>query len=82
MIYLIQYDRGAGKLIELEEFPASDKQRAEEARLNMELLLLRSNIFHEVVLLEATNQEELRKTHRRYFERLDQFMVPALAVTS
>lgn len=81
MIYLIQYDRGSGELVQLEEYAANEKQQAEEARLSVELSLLKSKISHEVVLLEATNQDELRKTHRRYFERLDQLLKPAPVAT-
>jgi hypothetical protein len=74
MIYLIQYDRKQGQLVSLDAFPAQSKQGAEEARLRMELPLLGHHDTFEVVLLEAKNEEELRKTHRRYFERLDQMM--------
>ncbi len=74
MIYLVQYDRAQAKLVKLQEFSASDKHRAEETRLFVELELLTSKTAHEVVLLEASNEEELRKTHRRYFERLDQLL--------
>ena len=74
MIYLIQYDRSLGELVNLHEFPSQSKDRAEEKRLCVELDLLVKNISHEVVLLEANSEDELRKTHRRYFERLDQLM--------
>lgn len=74
MIYLIQYDRSLGRLVRLEAFPSESAGRAEEVRLCVELDLLSRKVAHEVVLLEATNEDELRKTHRRYFERLDQLM--------
>lgn len=74
MIYLIQYDRSLGQLVRLEEFPSESKGRAEETRLLVELDLLSKKVTQEVVLLEASNEDELRKTHRRYFERLDQLM--------
>ena len=74
MIYLIQYDRKLGELVRVEEFPVGSMQRAEEVRLGVELDLLRRKVAHEVVLLEATNEDELRKTHRRYFERLEQLL--------
>ena len=79
MIYLIQYDRNLGQIVHIQDFPADSKDRAEEARLDVELGLLSRKVLHEVVLLEARNEGELRKTHRRYFERLDQLMadVPA-----
>jgi hypothetical protein len=74
MIYLVQYNRKQGQLVSLDAFPAQSKQGAEEARLRMELQLLGHHDTVEVVLLEARNKRELRKTHRRYFERLDQLM--------
>ena len=80
MIYLIQYDRTQGQLVNLVAFRADNKQRAEEARLEVELALLRAHVWHEVVLLEAKNEHELRKTHRRYFERLDQLLTESSVV--
>jgi wyosine [tRNA(Phe)-imidazoG37] synthetase (radical SAM superfamily) len=74
MIYLVQYDRTKAKLVRLQEFPAADKLRAESVRLSLELDLLKANEPQEVVLLEASNEKELRKTHRRYFEKLEQLM--------
>lgn len=74
MIYLVQYDRTKAKLVKLQEFPAEDQRRAEGARLVVELDLLKANEAQEVVLLEASNEKELRKTHRRYFEKLEQLL--------
>ncbi|HEY1326582.1 MAG TPA: hypothetical protein VGI14_06570 [Casimicrobiaceae bacterium] len=75
MIYLIEYDRQSGKLIAIEEFEEHDRVTAEDIRLEKELRLLRDQkLSHEVVLLEASNAEELHKTHRRYFERIDQLI--------
>lgn len=74
MIYLIQYDRSLGELVRLEAFPSESKDGAAEKRLCVELDLLSRKVTQEVVLLEAKNEDELRKTHRRYFERLDQLM--------
>lgn len=77
MIYLIEYNRKTGKLLRLEEFQASDHRQAEEKRLRVELELLRTGLALEVVLLEASSKDELQKTHRRYFERLDQLLTPS-----
>lgn len=72
MIFLIEYNRSRGKLIIFESFNDTDWQRAEETRFEKELLLNRAGIEHEVVLLEAVSEEALRRTHRRYFEDLNQ----------
>jgi hypothetical protein len=79
VIYLVQYDRSLGQLIRLDAFPSGSKDRAEETRLSVELDLLSKKVSHEVVLLEVKNEDELRKTHRRYFERLDQLMMESPA---
>ena len=70
MIFLIEYDRKRGQMITFETFDASERQDAEDSRLEMELALNRRGIEREVVLLEASTEEALRRTHRRYFEDL------------
>jgi hypothetical protein len=77
VIYLIQYDRQSGTLVRLECYASAHKHQAEQERLRVELELLRTKIAHEVVLLEATSEDELRKTQRRYFEGLEQLLEPA-----
>lgn len=72
MIYLIEYDRQLGKLVNLEKFNSADRTMAEGQRLTLELELLSRNINREVVLLEALSEDDLRKTHRRYFEDLEE----------
>lgn len=68
MIFLIHYDRKQGELITLESFPHSEREKAENKRLDLELSLFQKTLDHEVVLLEAASEMDLRKTHRRYFE--------------
>lgn len=70
MIFLIQYDRRKGCIVKFESFPDSQRFKAEKSRLAIELDLNASGIDNEVVLLEATSEEALRRTHRRYFESL------------
>jgi len=67
-IFLIEYNRSSGKLIELLPFADSKRWEAEDERLKRELTLRRAGSSNEVVLLEASTQEALRHTHRRYFE--------------
>ena len=69
MIFLIQYDPQAGKIIYFETFRNDQGANADAARLEVELKLQREGgIDHEVVLFEAESEEALRQTHRRYFE--------------
>ena len=77
MIYLIQYNRQTGMPARVTEYPVERRREAEKARLEIELGQLNAAIEHEIVLLEAPSQNELRKTHRRYFEELKQLLAPA-----
>lgn len=68
MIFLIEYNRQAGRRVTFERFKDSERIKAERRRLELELDLNQKNIDHEVVLLEAASEKQLRRTHRRYFE--------------
>lgn len=68
MIFLIEYDRPKGQLVRFERFTDEERVKAEELRGEIELQLGSHGLDHEVVLLEAWNEEALRRTHRRYFE--------------
>lgn len=70
MIYLLHYNRGAGRLVSIREFTDDQRAEASESRLALEISLLCESNGHEVVLLEADSEDELKKTHRRYFESL------------
>ena len=72
MIFLIDYDRKAGKIVMFRRFTDEQRKRAEEARLELDLQLNRTRTEREVVLLEAATEGALRRTHRRYFESLEQ----------
>jgi hypothetical protein len=72
MIFLLEYDRPEGRLVKFETFAEGLRAEAEQTRLEIELELNRRGIEHEVVLLEAENEQALRRTHRRYFESLSQ----------
>ncbi len=70
VLFLIDYDRQRGQIVELRRFDSSSRLEAENSRLQLELSLNRSGIVREVVLLEAATEAALRRTHRRYFESL------------
>jgi hypothetical protein len=74
MLFLIQYDRSKGEIVSLREFERGESRSAEQARLEMELDLNRRRVEREVVILEAENEQSLRRTHRRYFEDLAQLV--------
>ena len=72
MIFLIEYDRPLGSIIQFKSFDDSVRAEAESLRLEIELGLRDRQVNREVVLLEAVSEEDLRKTHRRYFEDVNQ----------
>ncbi len=72
MIFLIEYDRSSGKINSLVTFNDSERRKAEDSRLELELRLNRERIKREVVVLEATSEDALRLTHRHYFESIDE----------
>lgn len=67
MIFLVEYNRSAGKLVTLRTFRTDASAVARDARSELELVLHRKGIDHEVVLLEAASEAALRETHGRYF---------------
>ncbi len=74
MIFLIEYDRPRGLIVTYRMFEDRDREKAANARLEIELALNRKRVDHEVVLLEAESEEALRRTHRRYFENARQIV--------
>ena len=68
MTFLIEYDRPSGTLVQVKEFDESQRDVARRTRLDLELRLNREGSQHEVVILEAPNEEALRLSHARYFK--------------
>jgi hypothetical protein len=68
VLFLIEYDRAKGKLISFTPFEDGRAADASQARLHREVELARSGNSLEVVVLEAASEEDLQRTHRRYFE--------------
>jgi hypothetical protein len=80
MLFLIQYDRRAGRIVSLERFTDEQKFMAGKARLTLEIALQRHKLNHEVVVLEAASEEALRKTHGRYFDDVEHLLAAAIAI--
>ena len=79
MIFLIEYNRPEGRLVTFKRFQDSERLKAQNARLDLELDLNRRRVNHEVVLLEAASEAALHKTHQRYFKTLRQILESAIA---
>ena len=60
MIFLLEYDRKKGKLVSFKRFEDCEREEAQDARLELELRLFRSEIEHEVVIwkLNPKNSSE------------------------
>ena len=82
MIFLIEYDRPVGRIVSVKVFEDSERSTAENSRLEIELSLNRGATNHEVILLEASSEEALRRTHRRYFETVADIAKSAGASTN
>jgi hypothetical protein len=76
MIFLIQYDRHEGRIVSIESFSDSERNKAQDLLLGLELQLNQNGTENEVVLLEAESEDALRLTHRRYFEDLSELINP------
>lgn len=70
MVFLVEYDRPSGTLVQFRKFDDSERQAVADARLELELELNRQGVQHEVVILEAPSEEAVRHTHGRYFKDL------------
>jgi len=74
MIFLIEYDREQGKLVNFSSFKDEEATVAKDQRLAREMWLNKMGLEREVVLLEARNEDALKRTHRRYFEDLKELL--------
>jgi hypothetical protein len=70
MIFLVQYDRSQGVIQRFDQYSDAEEATAEAVRFEIELGLSRSGSNAEVLLLEASDENALRRTHRRYFESI------------
>ena len=74
MIFLIEYNRKKGRIINLKSFDDSDRVKAQDRRLELELSMNAKGVEHEVVLLEAESEAAIRITHGRYFYDLSELI--------
>lgn len=67
MIFLITYDRRAGRLRSLRTFDEAERPSANDARLEAEPEQISKGGGLEVGLVDAPDESVLRKTHSHYF---------------
>ena len=82
MLFLIEYDRSRGSVVCMSTFEDSERALAEDTKLGLELARNKDGIQQEVVLLEASSEDALRRTHRRYFENLVELVRSSSSSTS
>lgn len=70
-LFLVIYDRPAGQLVRVTEFPAEAREEAQAARLAAQLEAGREHQAREVVLIEAASLEVVKQTHGSYFLGID-----------
>lgn len=76
MIFLLQYDRRKGRIVSLDSFSASERTKAQDLLLELELRQNENGANTEIVMLEAESEEALKITHRHYFEDLSELVKP------
>ena len=74
MIFLIEYNRAEGRILGLRSFHDSERGKAQDSRLELELDLNSNGVDREVVLLEAASGDAIRLTHSRYFYNLPELI--------
>ena len=68
MIFLVSYDRKTQRLTQLlETVDTGERSSARRRRLDTQRSLPLEEGRYDVVLLEASDEEVIRKTHARYF---------------
>jgi hypothetical protein len=80
MLFLIEYDRLRGEIVSMTTYADTQREHVDEARLQLELRLRREETKREVVVMEAANEDALRKTHARYFKSAQALVPPASGI--
>ena len=71
MIFLIEFDRAAHRIFRFEHFDDAQREVAVKRRLALEIETATAKLDHEVVLLEAADEKQIRQTHGRYFKSVE-----------
>ena len=67
-LFLVEFDRSEQRLVgALKAFPPSRRTAALAARFDAQRRVLREDLNHDVVLLEAESEAALRRTHASFF---------------
>jgi hypothetical protein len=72
-IFLLIYDRRLHRLTRVSEFEQARRQEAMDARYEAELSAMRAGRDEEIVILEASSLDALKRTHGSYFFTAKEF---------
>lgn len=67
MIFLIHYDRQSGRTLTFKDYLDSERKRAQDERLKLEMRFNLGTPSQEIILLEAESRDALKETHAKYF---------------
>ena len=82
MLYLIHYDRKQSKVLSFKEYQDFQHSQAFDDRLALEIEHNIQDGEQEIVLLEAANKQQLKRTHPKYVPASDgeKLLLAGLAV--
>jgi hypothetical protein len=66
MLFLVHYDRKKSKVVSFKEYQDSQRPLAHQEHLALEMQHNVTDGTQEIVLLEASDKNQLRKTHPKY----------------
>jgi hypothetical protein len=67
MLFLVHYDRKESKVMFFKEYQDSERVLAYQEQLALEMKHNLRDGSQEIVLLEASNKDQLLKTHPKYY---------------
>jgi hypothetical protein len=65
--FVLIYDRKQRKILELRQFPTTERTTADTFRLAAQQRMYAEHLAWDIVLFQARSPEDLRKTHSAYF---------------
>ena len=70
-LFLIEYDRRKSKLLRMTTFPETEREEAMSRRRELD----KTQPDHlEIMILEADSEATIRRTHRRYFQTIEEML--------
>lgn len=75
MLFFIEYQTGPdGGLVSMQRYPDEQLKQAKADRLAREIECRRQGIERELVILQSESEENIRRTHGRYFYSVEELV--------